>query len=55
MPCWACPAAPVPPDLVCPDCGAPQPAPPGEDLFAALGLPRRFALDAAELERRWKE
>ncbi|HEX7624147.1 MAG TPA: Fe-S protein assembly co-chaperone HscB, partial [Anaeromyxobacteraceae bacterium] len=42
-------------ELVCAACGAPQPAPPGEDLFAALGLPRRFAVEPAELERRWKE
>ena len=32
-----------------------QPAPAGEDLFAALGVPRRFAQDAAELERRFRE
>jgi len=55
VPCWACPAEPAPSELVCAACGAPQPAPPGEDLFAALGLPRRFAVEPAELERRWKE
>ena len=55
MPCWACPAEPDASELVCATCGAPQPAPPGEDLFAALGLQRRFALEPAELERRWKE
>ena len=55
MPCWACPAEPAPFELVCAACGAPQPAPPGEDLFAALGLPRRFAVDPAELEHCWKE
>ncbi len=55
MPCWACPAEPGPSALVCAACGAPQPAPPGEDLFAALGLPRRFAVEPAELERRWKD
>ena len=32
-----------------------EPAPAGEDLFAALGVPRRFAQDAAELERRFRE
>jgi molecular chaperone HscB len=32
-----------------------EPAPPGEDLFAALGLPRRFALDLAELEERYRQ
>lgn len=32
-----------------------DPAPPGEDLFAVLGVPRRFAQDAAELERRFRE
>lgn len=55
MRCWACPAEPAASELVCAACGAPQPAPPGEDLFAALGLPRRFAVEPAELERRWKD
>jgi molecular chaperone HscB len=55
VPCWACPAEPGPSALVCASCGAPQPAPPGEDLFGALGLPRRFAVEPAELERRWKD
>jgi molecular chaperone HscB len=30
-----------------------QPLPPGADLFAVLGLPRRLTVDAADLERRY--
>jgi molecular chaperone HscB len=39
--------------LVCGACGAVQPVPVEADLFAVLGLPRRLALDVADLERRW--
>ena len=38
---------------MCPRCGAVQPLPPGADLFAVLGLPRRLAIDTADLERRY--
>jgi molecular chaperone HscB len=39
----------------CPACGAIQPLPASTDLFQVLGLPRRFAIDAADLERRFRE
>jgi len=48
--CWRCAAA-VGAELVCPRCEAPQPLPPGSDLFAVLGLPRRLVLDGEDLER----
>lgn len=52
--CWRCSApATVGAPLVCPACGAVQPLPPGADLFAVLGLPRRLAIDPADLERRY--
>jgi molecular chaperone HscB len=52
--CWSC-GGPTRADDRCNSCGALQPAPAGEDLFAALGVPRRFDQDAAELERRFRE
>jgi molecular chaperone HscB len=39
--------------LVCPRCEAIQPLASGADLFAVLGLPRRLAVDVADLERRY--
>jgi molecular chaperone HscB len=50
--CWKC-SAPAGPTLVCPRCEAVQPLPPGADLFAILGLPRRLSVDGAEFERRY--
>jgi molecular chaperone HscB len=55
VPCWACQAAEDGSGDRCGTCGALQPARPGEDLFAALGVPRRFAQDATELERRFRD
>jgi molecular chaperone HscB len=43
----------IPGGLVCVRCDAVQPVPPGADLFAVLGLPRRLAVDVADLERRY--
>lgn len=40
---------------VCPECGGLQPFPPGADHWAVLGLPRRLAVDRADLERRFHE
>ena len=54
MTCWSC-GGPTRADDRCNSCGALQPAPAGEDLFAALGVPRRFTQDAAEPERRFRE
>ncbi|HEY6106522.1 MAG TPA: Fe-S protein assembly co-chaperone HscB [Anaeromyxobacteraceae bacterium] len=55
MICWSCRAEVPREDLRCPACGRLQPLEPGADHFAVMGLPRRFALDPAELERRHKE
>ena len=52
--CWRCGAATAPAPS-CPACGALQPLPPEGDLFEVLGLPRRHPLDAAELERRFRD
>ncbi|HET9593940.1 MAG TPA: Fe-S protein assembly co-chaperone HscB [Anaeromyxobacteraceae bacterium] len=53
--CWSCAAAAPADELFCPSCGALQPAPAGGDHFAALGLPRSYALDPAELERHFRD
>jgi molecular chaperone HscB len=50
--CWRCQGE-TGTALVCASCGAIRPLPPGIDLFAVLGLPRRLALDPADLERRY--
>ena len=50
--CWKCEAA-VGKALVCAECGAPQPAGPGADLFAVLGLARRLTVDPGGLEERY--
>jgi len=50
--CWRC-GAETPGALVCPACQAPQPVSADLDHFAALGLPRRLAVDGADLERRY--
>jgi molecular chaperone HscB len=52
--CWRCGAA-TRGALVCAGCEAVQPVPAELDYFAALGLPRRLALDAADLEQRYLE
>jgi molecular chaperone HscB len=53
--CWSCKADVAEGAVVCPACGKLQPPPRGEDHFAALGIPRAFAVDAADLERRFRE
>ncbi|HYQ80972.1 MAG TPA: Fe-S protein assembly co-chaperone HscB [Anaeromyxobacteraceae bacterium] len=55
MPCWSCRAEVPRDDLRCPACGRLQPLEPGADHFAVMGLPRRYGLEAAALERRHKE
>jgi molecular chaperone HscB len=52
--CWRC-GAEVRDALVCPGCEAVQPLPADVDYFRALGLPRRLALDVADLERRYHQ
>jgi len=53
--CWSCHAAAGPEDLFCRSCRAVQPEPPGADLFAAVGLPRRHDVDLDDLERRFRD
>ncbi len=50
--CWRC-GAETRGALVCAACRAVQPVPADLDHFAALGLPRRLAVDTADLERRY--
>jgi len=52
--CWRCGAEPRE-QLVCTRCGAVQPIRAELDYFTALGLPRRLAVDVADLERRYLE
>ncbi len=52
--CWRC-GVETGTALACPACDAVQPVPPGADLFAVLGLPRRLAVDVGALERRYHE
>lgn len=54
MACWSCHAEVPRDELLCPACRRLQPLPPGADHFAAMGLPRRFGLDPAELDGRHK-
>ena len=51
--CWSCDAPIGDGEVFC-GCGAIQP-PREQDAFAVLGVPRQFAQDPAELERRYKE
>lgn len=51
-PCWSCRAAGGGGELFCAACGAVQ-APGSADHFDRLGLPRRFAVDLGELDRRY--
>ena len=45
----------APGEAFCASCRKIQPVGRGDDHFAALGLPRRYALDPAELERRYRD
>jgi len=51
--CWRCGSTNIRGGPVCPHCEAPQPLPPGSDLFTVLGLPRKLVLDTDDLERRY--
>jgi molecular chaperone HscB len=54
--CWKCSAASVAEGTVfCPSCRAIQPVGRNEDYFSLIGLPREFALDLRELERRFRD
>jgi len=41
--------------MLCAACGAVQPPDPKADYFRVLGIPRTFAVDLVDLERRYKE
>ena len=50
--CWNCSAATGGAHF-CPACGKIQPLPRGADYFAFFGLPRKLAIDLADLEQRF--
>ncbi|MBN1336609.1 MAG: DnaJ domain-containing protein [Deltaproteobacteria bacterium] len=52
MICWRCRERVE--GTVCAGCGAVQPPPRDPDLYAVLGLPRRFHLEPTEIETAWK-
>lgn len=57
MLCWSCERAIAPTEVFCPVCGAiaaPDPTVETDD-FALLGQPRRFSIDVAAAEARYKE
>jgi molecular chaperone HscB len=53
--CWSCKADPGEGHLFCPACRKIQPVGRNEDFFSLLGLPREYALDRSELQRRFRE
>jgi molecular chaperone HscB len=56
MICWSCErSTDAAASASCSHCGAIQPPDRGTDLFAVLGLPRRFGLDLAAAEAAFKE
>jgi molecular chaperone HscB len=54
MICWSCQKA-AGEGALCASCGAVQPPNAEADYFAVLGIPRAFAVDVADLERRYKD
>jgi molecular chaperone HscB len=54
MICWSCQKA-AGDGLLCAACHAVQPVDPKADYFRVLGVPPAFAIDMAELERRYKD
>jgi molecular chaperone HscB len=55
MTCWSCKADVAEGTLFCPACRKIQPVGRNEDAFSLLGLAREYALDLAELDRRFRE
>jgi molecular chaperone HscB len=53
--CWSCKADLGEGHLFCPACRKIQPVGRNEDFFSLLGLPREYALDQSELQRRFRE
>jgi len=54
MICWSCEKN-AGPGLTCAACGAIQPPEPRADHFQVFGVERKFALDLADLEKRYKD
>jgi len=54
MICWSCEKN-AGEGMLCVGCGAVQPPDSTADLFRVFALPRKFDLDVADLERRYKE
>jgi molecular chaperone HscB len=54
MICWSCQKA-AGDGMLCVHCKAVQPPDPKADFFRVFGIPTDFAVDALELERRYKE
>jgi molecular chaperone HscB len=54
MVCWSCEKN-AGPDPLCASCGAPQPVDTSTDYFAVLGVERRYDVDLAALEARYKD
>lgn len=52
--CWNCNSR-TDDGQFCKGCGKIQPAPPGADYFALLGLPPKLGIDAAALEQRFHQ
>ena len=55
MTCWSCKADVSEGTVSCPSCRRLQPVGRGEDYFSLLGVPREFAVDVPDLERRFRE
>jgi molecular chaperone HscB len=53
--CWSCKTLEEEPTPFCPSCRKIQPVGRTEDFFSLLGLPRQFALDQREVEKRFRE
>jgi molecular chaperone HscB len=53
--CWSCNTLEEEPTPFCPSCRKIQPVGRSEDFFSLLGLPRQYHLDAADVERRFRD
>jgi molecular chaperone HscB len=53
--CWSCKAEVAEGTVFCPACRKIQPVGRNEDHFSLVGLPREYALEVGELERRFRE
>lgn len=53
--CWTCNLEVGSGTFFCPGCHKIQPVARTEDYFSLLGLPRQFALDRGEIDRRFRE